>query len=284
MIDKQKTEESSENRRILILYHSGSGSTRTIGEVLQEKLSRSHRVDMIRVSPDFDYQSLSHYDFILCGFPTYHCQPSTSMLEFVDGIPSIDTPRSCFVFTTCGLYAGNSLRVLIKELVAKNIITTGYTQIRGPASDGVLLYPSSLSLMFRYQKRARQKMEKAASAIGTLMSSHVSTLRIPAYKWYVPINNVLTNLGEKKYGKYRDNLHVLSDRCTNCNVCVKNCQRNCWTEGEESPSFTPANCEFCLGCVHGCPHKAIVFSDNMKDKPRLNRAFYGKLKQEMLAD
>jgi len=83
---------------------------------------------------------------------------------------------------------------------------------------------------------------------------------------------------------YRDRLHILGDRCTNCNLCVENCERGSWVEGEERPSFNPMNCEFCLECVHNCPKKAIIFSEKMKDRPRLNKAFYRKLKTGLLGD
>ena len=39
-------------------------------------------------------------------------------------------------------------------------------------------------------------------------------------------------------------------------------------------------CEFCLKCVHNCPVKAIIFSEKMKDKLRLDRKFYNKLKKD----
>lgn len=276
--------KGGETKKILILFHSGSGSTRTVSEVFRKKLSKSYTVDMIQVSPNPDYQVLSKYDFLLFGFPTYHCRPSTSIMEYVGNMPSIGSLQTAFVFTTCGLYTGNGLRMLIKKLQEKRIITIGYLEIRGPASDGALLYPSSLLFMFEYEKRAGEKIEKAVSGIEDSLRSHTTESRIPAYKWYVPINNVGSFFGERVYNGYRDGLCILSDVCTNCNLCVKNCERGCWTKGEEQPSFTPMNCEFCLECVHNCPKKAIIFSEKMKGKPRLNKAFYRRLKAGLLGD
>ena len=263
--------------KILIIYHSGSGSTRTVGQVFREKLSKLYTVDMVQVGPRPNYQMLSDYDLLLFGFPTYHARPSTSMMEYVDNMPRAQAPQTAFVFTTCGLYTGNSLRILIKRLEEKNIMAAGALQIRGPASDGVLLYPSLFSLMFKYEKRAAEKISQAVADIGRLLRSHTTRPRIPAYKWYAPINDVVNFFGKRAYHKYRDGLHTLGDRCTNCNLCVRNCERGCWTEGKGHPSFKPTNCEFCLECVHNCPQQAIVFSDKLKDAPRLDRAFYRDL-------
>lgn len=272
----------SKEKKILIIYHSGSGGTKTISEVFKEKLSQFYKVDILQARFDFNYQRLFDYDFFVLGFPTYHCAPSNSMLEFVNKIPEVNPSKNAFVFTTYGLYTGNSLRIFTKKLFQKRIITIGYAQIRGPASDGVLLFPSFISSMFRYEKRAKQKIERFVVEIRKLINSPTSKLKVPHYKWYVLINNLFKYFGETQYNKYRDRLHILEDRCINCNLCVKSCINGCWTEEENHPLFNPTNCEFCLKCVHNCPEKAIVFSDNMKDKPRLNSKFYRNLKQELI--
>ena len=93
------------------------------------------------------------------------------MAEFVYRLPRLNLPKTAFVFTTCGLYTGNSLRILIKQLLEKNIVAGGYVEIRGPASDGALMFPSWLSLMFNYERKARQKIEGAVSEIGRLLRS-----------------------------------------------------------------------------------------------------------------
>ncbi len=270
-------------KSILIVYHSGSGSTRTIAEVFKTKLSQSFAIDIAQVGPNPDYQIMANFDFLLFGCPTYHCRPSTSMLEFVENMPAgVGGQQKAFVFTTYGLYTGNSLRILIKALQKKNIVTTGYLKIRGPASDGALLYPSSLSFMFEYEKKVKEKLEAAISEIEHSLASQTSKLSCPAFKWYVPLNEIVTFFGERAYNSYRDRLHILDEKCTNCNLCVKNCERESWAEGTEQPVFDPVNCEFCLECVHNCPYNAIVFTEKMSDKPRLNRAFYRKLKTGLL--
>ena len=284
MLAPSNIQEDGDNRKVLILFHSGSGSTRTISEVFRKKLSESYTVDMIQVGRSVNYQIISDYDFLLFGFPTYYCRPSTSMLEFVDNMPSDGSRKTAFVFTTCGMYTGNSLRILIRKLQERSVVATGYLEIRGPASDGVLLYPSSFHLGYEYEKKAKKKIEKAVSDMDDLIHSQSPQPRTPAYRWYVPINDVVNFFGEKVYNGYRDRLHIPGDICTNCNLCVKNCERGCWAEGKEQPSFNPMNCEFCLECVHNCPENTIIFSEKMKDRPRLNKALYQKLKTGLLGD
>ena len=131
-------------KKILIIYHSGSGSTRTISEILRDKLSNHYEVDFVKICLDFDYKKLSDYDQVLLGYPTYYFKPSLSTSEFVDKMPAFRNKIKFYIFTTYGLYSGNSIRTLVSILLQKNAIITGYTQIRGPASYGVLLLPSFL--------------------------------------------------------------------------------------------------------------------------------------------
>ena len=269
-------------RKVLIICHSGSGSTKTISELFRKKLSELYAVDMVQVGPNPNYQILSDYDFLLFGFPTYHGRPSTSMMEYVDNMPRLRAPQMTFVFTTCGLYTGNSMRILITRLWEKNVIAAGHLQVRGPASDGVLLYPPQISLMVKYEKKAGEKVTRAVSDISRLLNLQTTEPSKPTPKWYVPLNGVVNFFGERAYHRYRDGLHILGDECTNCNLCVKNYERGCWLAGQDRPSFKPMNCEFCLECVHNCPQQAIVFSEKMRDKPRSNRRFYRGLKAGLL--
>jgi flavodoxin/formate hydrogenlyase subunit 6/NADH:ubiquinone oxidoreductase subunit I len=260
---------------VLILYHSGSGSTKTISEIFKSKLAVSHEVEMLHIHGDFDYNKLLEYDFILLGFPTYFWEPSTSISEFVSKMPVYERSLKAFVYTTYGLYNGNSLRILIKKLYKKNVISVAHTRIKGPASD-YIVFPISMSSMFEYESNLSEKIDNSVNEINKQIKTTKISYKIPAFKLYVPINNTLKYPGKKYFYYYKDRLHNLEDRCINCNLCVKNCQFSCWTERESFPSYNNEKCEFCLGCVHNCPQKAIIFSKQMTDKTRFNKKFYSK--------
>ena len=107
-------------KKTLIIYHSGSGSTKTVSQVLREKLSKSFKTKLLEVNLKFNYQILLDYDFIVFGFPTYHCEPSTTMMDFLKQMPVFNKPLKSFIFTTFGLYPGNSLRIFIKLIITEN--------------------------------------------------------------------------------------------------------------------------------------------------------------------
>jgi ferredoxin len=216
------------------------------------------------------------------GYPTYYFKPSLSTLEFVEKMPAFRNKKRFFVFTTCGLYSGNSIRVLAKMLQKRNTVIIGYSQIRGPASDAVLLLPSFLKLFFRYERKVKIKIDRIDKTIKKSMKGSSKVSEIPLPRWYFPVTRLFSKqLRGIDYSGYKKNLKVLDSRCNNCNICVKNCIRNCWEKGKDIPVVNTDKCEFCLKCVHNCPELAIIFTDRMKDSPRLDRTFYNELKQKI---
>jgi NAD-dependent dihydropyrimidine dehydrogenase PreA subunit/flavodoxin len=261
-----------------MVYHSGSGSTRLVSEVLSDRLSGFFNVDAVEMVPGFKYEKLNDHDLIMLGFPTFYFKPSFSASEFVRKMPVLEKKKPFFLYTTFGLYSGNSIRILSKELEKKNAGIIGYSQIRGPASDGVLILPS-FKLFFSYEKKAGEKINRAVNVIRSFFKNGEEKMGIPALRWYSPVTGIFKRqLSSIDYSQYRADLRVMEDRCSNCNICVENCIWGCWKEGKDLPALDISNCEFCLKCVHNCPDKAIIFSDGMKDRSRLDRKFYKKLK------
>jgi flavodoxin/Pyruvate/2-oxoacid:ferredoxin oxidoreductase delta subunit len=264
---------NSWRKKVLLVHHSGSGSTRMVGSVIADRLKECNDIDTIQIRPGFDYNLISEYDLVIVGFPTYYFRPSLSAMEFVKNLPDL-SGKSFFIYTTYGLYSGNSIRIFSDALRQKNGRIIGYAQIRGPASDGILLFPS-IKLFSRYERKAGKKINRVVDDIKRYFQPGRKRENIPWMRWY----SVFTWIFKRKlarigYSHYKSNLKVLGKRCTNCNICVKNCIRGSWVEGEKYPSINTLDCEFCLKCVHNCPEKAIVFSDAMVDRPRLDKKYY----------
>ena len=268
-----------ENKKVkaLILYHSGAGSTKFVAEMIKEKLSDVFEVELNHINSFYDNKKLDEYELVVLGFPTHHAEPSLSMKEYIDALSSFVKSKKAFIYTTYGLYPGNSLRIFAKQLQGKNFQILAFEEFKAPASDGVLLFSDKLRFMFQFEKEFNDKLNNFTEKIENYKDIKPNTL--PPYKWYVPLNDLIKPVGEKIYKKYRHNMHIDAELCTNCNLCVKVCDRNAWSKGENTPSFDVEKCEFCLECVHKCPEKAIVFTEKMKDKPRLNRKFFKKIKE-----
>ena len=195
------------------------------------------------------------------------------MKEFIERIDRFSEPKLGFCFTSYGLYHGNSLRIVIKLLQSKNIIIQDYKALKGPASDGSLLYPSKIKFMFRYGKNVRAKLDEFVNNITS--SNHFRTKpKLPLWRVYVPFNELLKLVSVPIFNSYKNNLRVDYEDCITCEICVKECPRNCWIFIDDHVVFNGADCEFCTKCIHNCPTNAIIFNKKMKNKPRLNHRFY----------
>ena len=283
-------QNDTKKKKVLILYHTGSGSTQVICELLKENLCSQFNV-MLESIYNFDNKLLDVFDFIIFGTPCYHCEPSESMQDFIKKLPVIKHGKNAFVFATCGLHSGNTVRMMVKDLLKKNIYTVDSTVIRGPASDGALMLPSWISFMFNFEKTVLEKIKHMKAAIDKYIEIPAceENTKVPSFKWYSPFIYI-NHFGKKSYSKYIKNISVDIDRCTGCLICVNACERGCWTQNkidEKSRTTSKVNfnyerCEFCLKCIHHCPSNAICFNNKMKDMPRLNNLFYNELKKRLL--
>ena len=265
--------------KILILYHSGAGNTKLIAELMFERLNQVHQVEINHINNKYDNDYLYNFDLLIFGFPTHHAAPSLSMTEFVHHLTKFEQQAKSFIFTTYGLYPGNSLRILTKQLNVKNIKVLYYQEFKAPATDGVLLFSDKLKFMFEFERKLDKKINRFVEQIKDFKKMEQN--KIPSYKWYEPLNDIIKPFGIKYYNKLRSQMQIIPDLCTNCNLCVMVCDRSAWVSNEPIPIFELNNCEFCLECVHKCPTKAIIFSNQMKNKPRLNKKFYHNLKKEI---
>ncbi|MBN1882887.1 MAG: EFR1 family ferrodoxin [Deltaproteobacteria bacterium] len=263
---------------IAVLYHSGSGSTKLVATVITEKLEQSGSVDLVPISFEYDTGRIPSYRTLVFGFPTYHGNPTRSMREFFDMLPVAEKPIPVHLFITYGLYPDHTFRVAARSLAKKGYITTGHMGLRGPASDGALMLPGWIGPMFRYEKRAPEKIDKFVSGVRESLNGGDATLRMPRYVWYTLLNAPHRLLGEKNNNRCKNRMRVNEGLCTSCGRCVEECIRGCWRMEEEAPVFDQENCEFCLRCIHNCPAGAISFSETSRDKPRLNKKFYSALK------
>ncbi len=268
-------------QRIMIYYHSGAGSTKMVGEIVKAMLSKTFAVDIMRVEADYNYRAMDDYDFIVFGFPVFGFKISPSMSEFIDDMPEFEDPKPCYIYCTLGLAGGNALYSLAEKLHTKNMTVTGYEKVLSPGSDASLMFKGKWARSFK--KKTPAKITNMVQTINNAMKGGI-TSSAPRFKygWNI-LEKLLMGIVKKEEKKMMGSLRILTDKCTNCGLCITTCKRGCYTKGENYPLLDISNCEFCLGCVHHCPYNAITFLKDEIDKPRLNGQFFKTEKEKLLA-
>lgn len=127
---------------ILILYYSGVGNTKMVATKIFNLLHGSHEVTLASIEHLSTDITIANYDRLMIGFPTIHASPAQPILTFIEQIKPLKKSIPTFLFTTCGLYSANTLRIFAKQCEKKNIITILSKRYRCAATDGILIAPT----------------------------------------------------------------------------------------------------------------------------------------------
>lgn len=263
--------------KLLIMYHSGVGNTRLIAELLYRGLGRTNEVDMYPIEAidgEFPYQK---YDGYIIGFPTYHAHPSRSIINFIDHMKELSNRKPAYIFTTCGWFSANTLRVFAMICIAKNIIPVLFQSYRCSATDGVLFAPFIKSL-FTFEKNLSKKIENDVEKISQLF--HIDPLvNLPRFKLISIIN-----YPNKKLGQFFSfHIYLHKKNCSKCGKCIRHCNMQALTLADDGyPLFDKLKCEKCYRCIHHCPKKALSLSRRKVPKKQLSKDFFDSYKNKIV--
>lgn len=252
-----------------MIYHSGAGSTKYVAVRIFNYLKMYYEMDIIPVEKCNEID-LNNYDRMIIGFPTYHASPSSIILKYISSISSCLRIIPIYIFTTCGMYPANSLRIFASKCIEKNLMVVGNKCFRTPASDGILVLPQ-VKLFQKFEKRFEYKLESCFQEIRELFNKKHHKIILPKWKWYS-----ILNYPNKLAGMYlfKPTIFISSKLCIKCDKCVSNCKNNCLKSDNVSLQYYVDNCEHCYRCIHHCPTGAMSLRRNGYTKVQLDENFF----------
>ncbi|MBR4096608.1 MAG: flavodoxin family protein, partial [Oscillospiraceae bacterium] len=167
----------------LIIYFSGVGNTESVAEQIKNGIAGipTELYSLEKLPQDF---SIDNYSAVIIGTPTYHSEPAQPLMNFLEAVyPCRNIPA--FVFTTCGLYSENCLRILAKECLKHGIIAIHSASYRCPATDGIILTPS-MKCWFKSEKNLPRRINEDINTFISKLKSH-SKAEIPKPNWHLLI-------------------------------------------------------------------------------------------------
>lgn len=292
-------------KNILILYYSGVGNTKEVAGIIFNHLCMHNGIDSIAhfsesvpstsihasstatcnssSSSAFSYFiysieklpigfDINYYDGIILGFPTIHSEPAIPILNFINRLSCLEKRIPAFLFTTCGLYSTNTLRIFAQECIKKNIIPVLNKTYRCAAIDGILLAPY-MKCWFKHEKRLKEKVEGDAVQFVDMLQSMMTNndrprQNIPRIKLYSILNFPNKELGKR----FPFTIYLHKEKCVKCKQCVNNCPANAYTLDKEGfPLFDLSQCIHCYRCIHHCPQFALSLSKKKTPSKTLYR-------------
>ncbi|MBR4985117.1 MAG: EFR1 family ferrodoxin [Proteobacteria bacterium] len=249
----------------MLFYYSATGITRKLALTIAERTGDC--VCSIENELEKGECSYSLKDSERLGFlsPVYFGAVPDIVKRFVEKI-QLQTADNyyCFVAFTYGASAFNAANQLTGMLMRHGITTNAafgacgidtflpmYTIPSGESRTSVEAQMSTQNALIAEQVADRTQINDVKTGPFPRLTSATAAL---LYAWMRRTNN------------FR-----VSDACTGCGLCAKNCPEHAISLDPDThrPQWNAPKCMLCLRCLHHCPAAAIDYSDITKDKIRL---------------
>lgn len=252
--------------KILILYYSGVGNTKMVATKIFASLQNKHEVSIICIEKLSEPIAIANYDALVIGFPTIHASPAQPILDFIEQVERVQNAIPTYLFTTCGLYSANALRIFAKKCRSINIIPIMSKSYRCAATDGSLIAPF-MDYWFRHEKGLDKKVLGDVCEFTRLLEKPIVT-NIPRLKLYSILNYPNKIMGQR----FSPQIYIHKESCTTCGKCILNCPVQSIKKGNKGyPVIENSSCIHCYRCIHHCPHKVLSLS---KKHPPTKTLYY----------
>lgn len=252
--------------KIIIIFYSGVGNTKMVATKIKNNLINYSDISLISIEDIDEKFDFTKYDAAVIGFPTIHSSPAKPMLNFIEEIIPLTECIPAFLFTTCGLYSANTLRIFAKKAITKNIKIILCKTYRCSAIDGILLAPS-MNIWSKSEKNLDAKIYNDSLAFIKLINIACEN-SLPPFKFYSILNYPNKILGRW----YSPMIYTHKEKCICCKKCVIACPVHCINEEIDGyPIVDKKNCISCYRCIHHCPRKALSLS---KKKTPIKTMFF----------
>jgi len=243
-------------KSVAIYYFSGTGNTEIVAKMVKEAFeNQSCSVDLIRIEDVLKKKlsvDIKQYDLIGIGSQVIGYGTPLIVRDFVRSLPE-GTGKKVFIFRTAGGVAPinyNVSKAIIRKLNRKGFEVV-YERLFSIASNWVV----------KFDDGAIHQLHQATAKKVTLMCQEI----INGEKRFLK-----TGLGQRLLMETvafiaQPTLRLVgkdfkvTDACTNCGLCVKNCPAENISERNGKIKFK-LSCNSCLRCVYACPQNAIQFN------------------------
>ncbi|MFX1393344.1 MAG: EFR1 family ferrodoxin [Promethearchaeota archaeon] len=259
------------NNKTTLYYFTGTGNSLHIAKCLKKKLNEC---ELIPIASLINQNSISATsEKVGFVFPVYTWSLPKIVYDFVE---KIDLSNTKYIFAVAIMggfskqYVEQAFNMLLKPI---NKVLDAALNIRVFSNYIVAKRINPLPSKEKQIKRiknAELKLEKIVEIVRNNKREKTKTSATykkmkGSYEYFLRT----VNKSDEQY--YSD------EKCNGCGTCEKICPVDNIKIVNEKPEWQH-NCQFCLGCLHYCPQKAIQYGEQTKNRARYSHP-YIKLKE-----
>ncbi|MBO4901541.1 MAG: EFR1 family ferrodoxin [Lachnospiraceae bacterium] len=234
------------------IYLSGTGNTKHCVEKLLSVWEPG--AEMLPIEDERALEGIRKNDGIVLAYPTQFSNIPYLVRDFINTNRAVWKNKSVFCLTTMGMFSGDGTGCAARLLKKYGATVTGGLQVKMPDSvcDSKLL-KKTLEENQKIIREADRKLENAAKQVlasgtypkeGLGFAAHLAGL-FGQRLWFY-----------NKTTGYSSKLKI-SDACTGCGLCVKNCPTGNLTV-KDGKAVAASSCTMCYRCISSCPKQAVT--------------------------
>lgn len=197
------------------------------------------------VPENYDFEKA----FLLLLYPVYALNAPKKVHEWIKSLDRVSCVQTSVVTVSGGgeISPNTASRVsVIKKLEKKGFIVTYEQMLIMPSNFGVTAGETLSRLLLEVLPK------KVQTITGEIKSGTVRRTRPLFFDRIMSRLGRIERLGARSFGKKIQ----VSNSCTGCGWCCEHCPSENITMENGKPVFGN-ECNFCLGCIYGCPFKAL---------------------------
>lgn len=235
-----------------IFYFTGTGNSLKISKDLGDKI---HNTNIISIAKNISkVKALEAKGIVGFVFPVYYCGIPEIVETFLNNI-DLSKASYIFIISVYGATGGNSSINQVKNIFKKiNCKLNSAFYIKGVDNFNIWALKGDIPSI-KKQEKIHESVNKRIKIISKIILDKKEHFDKSFVEYIGPI--IFQHKNFIKTVKNRDMSFNVGSKCNSCGLCARICPvKN--IKIEITPQWLH-RCQFCLGCLHMCPNKAINY-------------------------